>query len=44
MILKTVSRDTTKILTSPNASLEQSVNSGHDVIWNDQSPLTGYTE
>ena len=38
-----VSRDTTKCITSPNVSLEQSISSGYDVIWNDRSPVTtGY--
>ena len=36
-----VSRDTTKCIASPiNVSLEQSISSGYDVIWNDRSPVT----
>jgi len=35
------SRDLSTSVASPNASLEQSITSGYEVVWNDKSPVTG---
>jgi len=35
------SRDISTSAASPNVSLEQSITSGYEVVWNDKSPVTG---
>ncbi|XP_065909983.1 uncharacterized protein [Dysidea avara] len=39
---KNSSRDVSTTVASPNASLEQSITSGYEVVWNDKSPVTDH--